>query len=142
MDKINSIKAKMNDRFKDYPEFQLLHNGNHNLYNEYDIEFKDDKYIIVYYDWRNKKELYQSAIELEVIRELTLIFSEQISLDFAKKNKLEYIDNRILWFAKHVDLLLAFKEFEIAKIKIMEYTELLGCNIFGSYEEIYANMEP
>lgn len=132
----------MNDRFKDYPEFQLLQNGNPNLSNEYDIEFKDDKYIIVYYDWRNKKELYQSAIELEVIRELTLIFSEQISLDFAKKNKLEYIDNRILWFAKHVDLLLAFKEFEIAKIKIMEYIELLGCNIFGSYEEIFAKTEP
>lgn len=140
MEKINLIKEIINDRFKGYPELKLPNNINSNPNYEYAVEYIDNKYIISYYDWRTKKEIFQSIDEQEVIRELTLIFTDKIALDFTKSVKLKYIDTRIFWFAKHVELLIEFKEFEMAKIKMKEYSALLGYNIFDSNEEIMASL--
>ncbi len=140
MEKIDLIKERINDRFKDYPELKFPIYSNSNPHNEYAIEFIDNKYVISYLDWRTTKEIYQSIDQQEVIRELTLILTDKIALDFMKKVKLKYIDNRILWFGKHVELLIEFKEFELAKIKMTEYSVLLGYNIFDSHEVIMANL--
>ena len=140
MNNINFIKEEILNRFSKYkflkmPLFQV---GNPN--DNYSIEFIENTCIISYYDWHSKKILFESNNESEIISNLICILTNDIAISKEKENTIKYMDNRIFWFATHVELLLEFKEFEMAKIKMKEYTALLGYNIFDSYEDIMASV--
>lgn len=140
MNNINYIKEEILNRFSKYkflkmPLFQV---GNPN--DDYLIEFVENKYIISYFDWRSKKNLFESKNESEIISNLTNILTNDIAIVKAKEYRIKYIDSRIFWFAKHVELLFEFKEFELAKKQMSEYTQILGYNIFDGYEEIIESL--
>lgn len=137
MEFLEEVENIIKKRFGNYTFLKLPIYGQGYPNDDYYVEYTNNKCTVSYYDERgNQTLIITSDMKVEIISALTNIYSKRIAYFFSNEFKLNCIDSRILIFAKHVDLLFKYREYEYALKQMDEYTKLLGYNIFEDYEDI------
>ena len=83
-------------------------------------------------DWRNKSVVIETRDIDELIFTISQNLAFTISNNYERKNRIESIDNRIILFAKQVEILekMNLKPTLINALK-SDYNKLLGCKLFN-----------
>lgn len=134
MKKLEEIENRIRELFKDYKNVKLpLFGIGYPTLDDYFVEINEsDNYLLYYMDWRNKSIVIETRDADELLFAISKNLAFSISNNYERKNRIESIDNRIILFAKHVEILekMNLKPRLIDALK-SDYNKLLGFKLFN-----------
>ena len=131
MNNLQQVELEIKERFRNYPNLKLPIFGNG--YSEDDILVEEINVIFraTYFERDQEHLLFETTNGVECFLKLCDKLSFSIAVDYERCNRVNSIDNRIIIFAKHIDILVGFglnKDW-ITKIKT-KYNKLIGFDLF------------
>ena len=134
MKKLEELEKRIRELFKDHENVKFPVFGiGYPAPDDYFVEINDyNNYVLYYMDWRNKSVVIETRDIDELIFTISQNLAFTISNNYERKNRIESIDNRIILFAKQVEILekMNLKPTLINALK-SDYNKLLGCKLFN-----------
>ena len=134
MKKLEELEKRIRELFKDhenvkFPVFGIGYPAPDDYFEEIN---EYNNYVLYYMDWRNKSVVIETRDIDELIFTISQNLAFTISNNYERKNRIESIDNRIILFAKQVEILekMNLKPTLINALK-SDYNKLLGCKLFN-----------